>query len=260
VREITTLNWSETPYDDHNRPFTRRSHLLTAVALDLADPGTPWPAGLAVVHLRVHPTRTLPVTPETVTVGLRVLSVERLQDAPSLLDAVDRTLLAARRHAVILAAHALTASLDALSAYAATLHPRPPTPALVALGAEWRARETARRGAARFYDTATDTLAVAGRVAVENEGMAASPGDLRDLCAAHGVDLAVGVGVDGADAAATCEPGADARHFALACRALAIGLLTARADSRYLWDGALSVTGVLRDHAWDQFGPGLAQA
>jgi hypothetical protein len=178
--------------------------------------GNDYPQACAsVVYLRVHRTRTLDVTAATLNAGYDALIAGNADDRGPLVDAVDRAIVRARRHATVLAAHDLGTLLDALDASVGGR--RLPGVAGVRHAWEtWQNHAALERGVARLVDAA------------EHHCSRDSPLILFD--------------------------GPASAHIVMAnvARALASALMAAWVTGAYRWDGTLDPASIVERLAWDQ--------
>jgi hypothetical protein len=126
--------------------------MVAAFAIDWTTGHEPQPAAAATVYLRVRRHgRPVPVTAETLSIGFRATVIEHPGDIPGLLAVVDRALTRARRHALIVAGHALGADLArALDLSQITLR------GTTGVEAAWNSRTTRQRGVALMIDTSEE--------------------------------------------------------------------------------------------------------
>lgn len=217
MRRFTNLLWPEGPFGADQRPFGKPAPMIAALDLNRTEiGGNDYPQACAsVVYLRVHRTRTLDVTAATLNAGYDVLITENADDRGLLVDAVDRAIVRARRHATVLAAHNLGTLLDVLDASAGGK--RLPGVAGVRRAWEmWQHHATLERGVARLVDAAEQCISQHNPLLSSDEPLRA--------------------------------------HIVVAClaRALASALTAARVTGAYRWDGTFDAASIVERLAWDQ--------
>jgi hypothetical protein len=232
VRDFTNLQWPEAPFGAEQRPFGRHWDMLTAFATDWADrpDATVLPVAAATVYLRVrrHGSR-YDIGTETLSIGFRAAVLDDPAEAPNLVAVVDRALTRARRHAVILAGHALGDDLAQMMALSAT-----PLRGAVGMAEAWADRASPGRGLAVMIDTAAE---------------AGTTGAALDRATAPLL-------VPTPDSPACCATTARA----VLARALAIGLTAAVHAGRYRWEGTFRVADAIDSAAWDVLTTGATTA
>lgn len=111
MRDYTNLQWPEAPFGAEQRPFGRPWDMLAAFAIDWADGASGLrevPVVAATVYLRVRRHGSAyDISGDTLQIGFRATVLDHVAETPDLLAVTDRALTRARRHAVILAGHAL---------------------------------------------------------------------------------------------------------------------------------------------------------
>ncbi len=190
------------------------------------------PAAVAVAYLRLHRTRAITVTQDTLAFGFRAASTADAGRVPRLAEVADLDLLQARRHARFLAGHTLAADLHALREAAPGLAAR----GLTAVESGWADRPPRARGAATMIDVGDDS------------------DDLADSCGRAGVVASAASMASDVTAGLPAEPWTAERLAAAAAeRALVIALACARGLGRYCWEGTICTARVMAATAWDVF-------
>jgi hypothetical protein len=225
----TNMAWPGDPYRTGQLLYPRPAPRLAAFT---AGPPAGWnplmTASAAIVYLPLHRTKAITVTGQTLAFGFRAVSICGEAEAAALAAVAGLDLLAARRHAAILAGYMLHGDLGKLQPPYAPARFR----GLSAVQEEWAGRHTPARGKAVLYDC-SDGLP--GTRSLEHA--------CQDACLATRPAGAAG----GQDAEAAAPVLA-----ALAVeRALAIALVCARRMGRYTWDGTLSTGDIMTVSTWD---------
>ncbi len=198
--------------------------MLTAITVEWAtgSHAEAVPVAAATVYLRVRRHEGfIEVTADTLSIGFRSTVIEHPDEVPDLLALVDRALVRARRHAPILAGHALDADLASMTALSATRRP-----GMVGVHLAWSTRSTQERGLALMVDTSQDANSVDLDTTLDRlrVNMPDSPGRCADV----------------------------ARTALMRC--LAVGLTAAVHTSRYRWEGTFPVRHAVDQAGWDVFG------
>jgi hypothetical protein len=229
----TNLAWPDDPYRTGQQLYRRPSPMLAAFTVLSAwqDAVTVTaPAAIAVGYLPLHRTRAIEVTEDTVSFGFRAASTAGDGGVRDLARSADLDLMQARRHARLLAGHALAGGLHALR----EAEPGRAARGLAAVEAAWADRRSRRRGTAAMIDISDgrhDLAAICRSAAIS-----ASPASMAR------------------DFACPTEPGAAEQLAAAAAeQALVIALACARALDRYRWEGTLRTARVMTATAWDLF-------
>jgi hypothetical protein len=239
MRTFTNLAWPDDPYRASQQLYRRPPPMLAAFAvLTLPIGAAAVPAAVAVAYLPLDRTRVVDVAEGTVSFGFRAAAAEDGDGLAELVALADLDMMQARRHAAILAGHALSAELRCLREAAPGLVTR----GLAGLEAGWADRSARRRGEAVLSDTAADL---------------GGGHDITALCRDAGIDGSPACSA-GPDAARRPGSGDLAESLAAAAaeRALVIALACARGTGRYLWSGHLSTSRSMATAAWDLF-PGV---
>ncbi|MCT2280772.1 hypothetical protein M3G91_24445 [Micromonospora chalcea] len=228
MRDFTNLQWPEAPFGAEQRPFGRPWDMLAAFAIDWAEqaPGRrEAPVAAATVYLRVRRHgSTYDISGDTLQIGFRATVLDHPDEAPDLLTLTDRALTRARRHAVILAGHALDQDLARMMLLSTA-----PLRGAAGVAEAWAHRSTKGPGLALMIDTAAEA----------NE-------------AATGLDMATTpLPAPMPDSPAGCATAARA----VLARALAIGLTAAVHAGRYRWEGIFPVADTIDQAAWDVLHP-----
>ena len=173
------------------------------------------------MYLPLHRTKMMSVTEQTLTFGFRAASAGDSAGLPAVAAVADLDLMAARRHAAILAGYQLGHDLAALrqAPDAAGLR------GLAAVEREWAGRGPAA-GRAAMFDCALD---LPGRPLLEDASEQAGITVRRGAQMSHGWQPAVGA-VE---------------------RALMIALVCARHHGRYQWAGTMRIGQIVAAAAWD---------
>jgi hypothetical protein len=217
------------PYRTGQQLYRRPSPQLAAFTVTTpTEPGSSMPVTYAVVYLPLHRTRAVTVTEETVAFGFWATSIEDGNEMHDLAAAADLDLMQARRHAAILAGHALLTEISALgTAGTAALR------GLAAVGSAWADRAGSVRGMAVMIDIAEDLPGV--------RGLAGACEQARILSCTGGP--------------CSCwqgeQAGLEPEAGPAVGRTLAIALVCARYLDRYDWDGTLDIRRIMAAHAWD---------
>jgi len=241
MRTFTNLAWPDDPYRASQQLYRRPPPMLAACAvLTLPAGAVAVPAAVAMAYLPLHRTGVTEVTEGTVSFGFRAAAAED-GDGDCLAELValaDLDMMQARRHAAILAGHALAAGLRGLRQAAPGLVTR----GLAGVEAGWADRSARRRGEAVLCDISADL---------------GGAHDMTGLCRDAGIDgsPACLAGPDARRQPGSGEP-AESLAAAAAERALVIALACARGTGRYSWTGHLSTARIMTGTAWDLF-PGM---
>ncbi len=214
MRDLTNLSWPEAPFGGTQRPFGQSARLVVAMAFVWADSadGGQMPVGTAVSYLHVRRTGTLGIRDIGYTFGFRANVVDDRAEVPELVALVDRALVRARRHAVVLAGHDLDHDLERLPGWS-----QQRLPGVMGVREAWRDRAVRGRGLAQMFDTKYD-----------RSDMAA---DLHPPFEAH-------------EAARSGDLG-------LVERSLSVGLIAACRLGLLAWDGSFRVRETVAEAAWD---------
>lgn len=240
MREFTNLVWPDDPYHAGQQLYHKPPPMLAAFAtLWIDDDEEALPVSAAVVYLRLHRTRPVPLD-TGFPFGFRVAAAEDAHaDRPEMREVVGLDLLQARRHAAVLAGHSLA---DDLYGWRAAGINR----GIQAVDLLWPGRSSPGRGLAHMVDTAHD-----GEHAEE---------DLRQACIRAGVAPgSASHGLAPQQLIADRYASGDTRWLALAAveRALVIALVAGHGTGRCAWSGVLGISQALAAAAWDSF-PDLA--
>lgn len=225
MHDFTNLAWPEAPFGAEQRPFGKRSAILTAITFEwrsTAEQAAPVLASVATVYLRVRRDgKPLDVSDETLALGFRASVAEGAADVPALLDLTDRAITRARRHAAILVGHRLVDDLERLA------HNAPaPLRGITGLKPEWHARSAKVGGIARMVDTAYDLATTAADLQLTTEDDSTPNGAHNDA-----------------------QEALSARHAL--CRALTLGMMAAAHLGRYRWSGAFRTGYAIDRLGWD---------
>ena len=225
MRNFTNLSWPDGPYGSEFRPFGKREHLLTAVAVDWTYIPETVPVSVSVVYLRVRPATTLHVDEKSLTIGFHTTAIESGHETDTQLAHLDKVLVGARRHATILAGHRLQ---DDLTQVLKLTDWR--LPGVQGVSEAWTDRHAKGRGIAHMLDTCLDVPeSERPELDVSLDPLTIVDDGRMDY------DLAAVIAV---------------RSLA---RCLAIGLTAAVHTGRFRWDGAFSAQAVIANAAWDVF-------
>ncbi|MFD8339980.1 hypothetical protein ACFV42_46445 [Streptomyces solisilvae] len=249
MRELTNLQWPDTPYGADKRPFGRRVHLLTGMAMQCADTGrTVEPVAAAAVFVPIHRTRQATVTPGTLHVGYRVAVAETGDDTAALLRFVDGILVQGRRHAAALAWHSYRDDLHVMQGLAAGR-----LPGVTGIGDAWADRTRRERGICPLIDTANDLAGAGGLVAhaAEKHGIELG-GVLRTLQRPDSTQGLHNALTDGVEAPGTLVSKLAAGAIT---QALTVALLGGKALERLAWKEPFDLEEAVRLSAWDMLGP-----
>jgi hypothetical protein len=228
----TNLAWPDDPYRTGQQLYRRPCAMLAAFAVVPPGwPGVSVPTAVAVAYLLLHRTRAITVTEDTVSFGFRAASTADDGGIHEIAQVADLDLMQARRHARILAGHALAGSLHALTDAAPALTAR----GLAAVEAAWADRQTRARGTATMIDIS------------DGQGLHA-------ICRGAGIALSPAKTARGSISADPAEPAAAEMQAATAAEhALAIALACARRLNRYQWETTLRTASIMAATAWDLF-------
>lgn len=227
MHDWTNLQWPEAPFGAEQRPFGHHADMVTAVALDWTDrPDTgPLPVAAATVYLRVRRRGSAEeVRADTLPIGFRVTVIDDPAEVPGLSAVLDRALTRARRHAAILAGHALGDDLARILALSSAA-----LRGAAGARAGWADRAVSQRGMAVMVDTAAEasTTGAALDVAVTPSRLSTSGGPGWSAAAAR----------------------------AVLARCAAIGLTAALHAGRYRWEGTFGLSEAIDRAAWDMLAP-----
>jgi len=225
VRSFTNLSWPDGPYGSEFRPFGKREHLLTAVAVDWTYTPETVPVSVSVVYLRVRPATKLDVDERSLTIGFHTTAIEAGHETQVQLAHLDKVLIGARRHATILASHRFQDDLT--QALKLTDHR---LPGVQGVSEAWTDRQAKGRGIAHMVDTCLDV----------------PDSERPELHVSLDPLLIVDDGQMGYDLAAVIA----VRSLA---RCLAIGLTAAVHTGRFRWTGTFSAQSAVAENAWDVF-------
>jgi hypothetical protein len=214
MRDLTNLSWPEAPFGGAQRPFGQSARLVVSMAFVWTDSpdGGQMPVGTAVTYLHARRTGTLTISDNGYAFGFRATLADGLSDVPELVALADRTLVRARRHAVVLAGHGLDGDIAGLPNWSPHR-----LAGVTGVREAWKDRAVQGRGLARMFDTMYDCTEVAARLD--------PPFTAQDAGSPDGLDLlaqSLGVGLTAA------------------CR---LGLLG--------WHGSFRVRQAVADAAWD---------
>ncbi|NJP34798.1 hypothetical protein [Micromonospora thermarum] len=228
MRDFSNLQWPEAPFGAEQRPFGRRWDMLAAFAIDWAEQASGLrevPVAAATVYLRVRRHGSAyDISGDTLQIGFRATVLDHLAEAPNLLALTDRALTRARRHAVILAGHALGQDLTRMMLLSTT-----PLRGAAGVAEAWANRSAKGRGLALMIDTSVEASQTGAALDMPTAPLPAPMPD---------------------------EPAsaATAARTVLA-RALAIGLTAAVQAGRYRWEGTFPVADAIDRAAWDVLDP-----
>jgi len=242
VREATNLSWSEQPFGAGQRPFATPARMTAALHVEqVPTAGAAVPVAAAVVYLRTPRTGMLDLDGLELGFGFRVLATQADGEAGALAEAVDRDLVRCRRHAVVLAGHALCATWPGLRAATDKA-----LPGVTTVADAWSARGVRERGTAAMLDTFHDA------------GANGEP--IHTVAAIHGLETRSPrlTGLNAAGVASLHEAhlrgdAAAGESLMLAClvRALLVALVTARVLGSYRWTEPVPADRLALDAAWD---------
>lgn len=236
MRSFTNLGWPDDPYGTSQRMCTRKPRLLAAFAAVSADNGAhAIPIAYAVIYLRMHRTRTVPLDPATFAFGFRTAAAEGPGDAAALAMLFDLDLLRAREHAAILAAHSFLDDLHCMrQATPSTLR------GVTAVLETWPTER--RRGLARMVDIAGD-----GAATLDNLQQTCIQLGIAPASALRGLACPCTVAHHGDR---HNQPGS-VRWLAAAAvkKALIVGLIAGWQEGCLIWKGRMDITGALAREA-----------
>lgn len=225
MRSFTNLSWPHGPYGSEFRPFGKREHLLTAVAVDWTYTPETVPVSVSVVHLRVRPATTLDIDGRSLSIGFHTTAIEASHETETQLAHLDKVLVGARRHATILAGHRFQHDLTQVL----KLTDRR-LPGVQGVSEAWTDRQTKGRGIAHMLDTCLDVPeSERPELDVSLDPLTIANDGRMDY------DIAAVITV---------------RSLA---RCLAIGLTAAVHTGRFRWDGTFPVQAAVAENAWDVF-------
>jgi len=233
----TNMARADDPYRTGQQLYRRPSRMLAAFAtLPRPNGSAAAPAASATAYLVLHRTRAIEITEATLAFGFRAASAASSASLPVLIQAADLDLMQARRHAALLAGHALPAELRGLRNAAPGLVIR----GLAAVESCWSDRRARPLGMATMIDTSAD--------------LGSTQDDLADVCRRAGVAPSpASMGLD-QTSYGPADPGAAERLAAAAAeRALAVALACARGLDRYRWEGIIRTDRIMAATTWDLF-------
>ncbi|MBZ9645292.1 hypothetical protein [Streptomyces sp. PSKA30] len=202
--------------------------------------------GTAAVFMKVHRTRSLPVSAELANFGYRVLLPDATGQTAAIVRQLDTMLVQARRKAQIIAWHNGADDLHVLQQLPRAAR-EPRHPGVNAVADAWKNRASRDPSTARCVDTSHD-LGPAGLIS--------------DTAAAHGLKAlkSFAGGQQQASAQQACEALAEERTEDFSADALAGSVLSSAATTALLggkhagqlhWDEPLSIFDVLAQVAWE---------
>ncbi|MEU5436473.1 hypothetical protein AB0G73_24265 [Streptomyces sp. NPDC020719] len=151
MRELTNLNWRDTPFGSSGQPVERRIRRMAGIATQWADNGgEPVLMAAAMVFVPVKLIGSVPVTVKTLHYGYQLFVAERAQDTREMAARVDQVLVQARKDAAAVAWHN---ALDDLHSLAAA-HPH--GPGIQGMTEAWQPPRGKQRGITARIDTARD--------------------------------------------------------------------------------------------------------
>jgi len=227
----TNLAWPNDPYRTGQQLYKRPCAMLAAFAIvPPRQPTETAPTAASIAYLPLHRTRAITVTEDTISFGFRAASTADNGNIHEIARVADLDLMQARRHATVLAGHALAGSLRALRDAAPALTAR----GLAAVEAAWADCQTHARGTATTIDIS------------DGQGLHA-------ICRSAGIALSPARTACGSTSADPAEPAAEEQAETAAEHALAIVLACARRLNRYQWEGTLRTAYIMAAAAWDLF-------
>lgn len=247
MRESTNLGWPETPFGPVTRPVQKPGTWLTGLSLLWGEAGDePVLMGAATVFVKLHRTRSLPVSAPLMNFGYRVLLPGAMGETAEIVRKLDVVLVQARRKSQIIAWHNAADDLHVLCRLPRA-EGEPRHPGVTAIADGWKDRTTRERGTALCVDTGHD-LGPSGLIS--------------DTAAAHGLEplKSFAGGQQQASAQAACEALAEERAAAFSPDALAgsvlssaliTALLGGKHTGRLHWEEPLSIFDALSEAAWE---------
>lgn len=230
MRSFTNLSWPDGAYGAEFRPFGKREHLLTAIAVDWSLAELTVPVSVSAVYLRVRPASTLDVNEQSLSIGFWTTVIESASETADQLQHLDQILVSARRHAAILAGHHFETDLTEVAKLAESR-----LPGVEGVSEAWADRANKERGITTMIDTVHDV-----------------PG-----CDHPALD----VSLDPLRVSGPVEPAAaSALAAASLARGLAIGLVAAVHAGRFRWSGTFPVRDAVANAAWDLLEPAAGPA
>jgi hypothetical protein len=227
MKTYTNITWPDDAYRTGQQLYRKPLPRLAAFTT-LPPVSTGGAVTAAIVYLPLHRTRALAVTEQTVAFGFRTAAAADNADMLPMAAVTDLDLMQARRHAAILAGHALARDLAVLQESGNADMAR----GLAALQREWPDRRKPAPGRAQMFDCHLD---LPGRPSLET--------------ACQHAHIAARLACDDTEPG---KPEAEAAAAALAVeRALAIALLCARHLDRYTWEETLDAAQIITASAWD---------
>jgi hypothetical protein len=225
MRRTTNLHWPIEPFGATQRPFAPDRPMMAAVAVGLTG-YVRRPEWACVIYLYTDSTRTLSLDGRTLNVGFEVLTSDPGDGSATLPERFDEILVAARRHAKILAGHDLATDLAAVTAFGVERR----LPGVDSVRQQWTSRHAKERGTATVIDTAHDI----GHPDVT---------DLNAVCEHAALTAATVDPPQGTPLAVTVRQAIT--------RTLAIALLAGRAAGRYDWANPVDLDDLVAATAWD---------
>ncbi|MFE4667179.1 hypothetical protein ACFRI7_27135 [Streptomyces sp. NPDC056716] len=245
MKEATNLLWPDVPFGSVTSPWHRPATWLAAFSALWGDTdGEPVLLGAGAVFMKIHRTRSLPVSVPLAAFGYRALVPDAVGQTRQIADILDSLLVQARRKAQFIAWHNGADDLHVLRNLPQGAD-EPRHAGVTALDEAWNDRTSREPGTALCVDTGRD-LGPAGLISdtgLTHDLVPLEPFEgIRQQTRAQSECQALTDGESG-------DP--HALIGSVLSSALTTALLGGKRAGRLHWEGTLSIHDILEQVAWD---------